>query len=65
VIEVESDDMHDRAVWKVTLATPHGRVVVDVDKKTGSSTIVRHGGGRGRDDHGDRHGGGSDDSTGR
>src|ERR1700726_678238 len=33
-IEVQSDDHHDRAVWKVTLATPHGRVVVDVDKRT-------------------------------
>ena len=46
VIEVESDDLHNRAVWKVTLATPHGRVVVDVDKRTGKATIVRHGGGR-------------------
>jgi hypothetical protein len=47
VIEVESDDVHDRAVWKVQLATPHGRVVVDVDKRTGRATIVRDGGGRG------------------
>jgi len=47
VIEVESDDVHDRAVWKVKLATPHGRVVVDVDKRTGKATIVRDGGGRG------------------
>jgi Peptidase propeptide and YPEB domain len=46
VIEVESDDAHDRAVWKVTLATPHGRVVVDVDVRTGRATIVRNGGGR-------------------
>lgn len=51
VIEIESDDRHDRAVWKVTLATPHGRVVVDVDKKTGKATIVHHGGGDGG--HGD------------
>ena len=48
VIEVESDDLHDRAVWKVKLATGHGRVVVDVDKRTGKATIVRGGGGRGR-----------------
>lgn len=48
VIEVESDDLHDRAVWKVQLATSHGRVVVDVDKRTGQATIVRgHGGGHG------------------
>jgi Peptidase propeptide and YPEB domain len=46
VIEIESDDVHDRAVWKVKLATPHGRVVVAVDKKTGKVTILRgHGGG--------------------
>jgi hypothetical protein len=45
VVEIESDDRNDRAVWKVTLATPHGRVIVDVDKKTGKATIVRHGGG--------------------
>lgn len=50
VIEIESDDRHDRAVWKVTLATPHGRVIVDVDKKTGKATIVHHGGDGG---HGD------------
>jgi Peptidase propeptide and YPEB domain len=43
-IEVESDDRHDRAVWKVTLATPHGRVVVDVDKRTGKATVVPGGG---------------------
>ena len=49
VIEIESDDFHDRAVWKVKLATPHGRVVVAVDKRTGKVTILhghRHGGGR-------------------
>ena len=53
VIEIESDDFHDRAVWKVKLATPHGRVVVAVDKKTGRVTILhghRHGGGGGHDD---------------
>ena len=50
VIEIESDDLHDRAVWKVTLATSHGRVVVDVDKRTGKATIVGHGGSGG---HGD------------
>ena len=49
-IEVESDDLHDRAVWKVTLATPHGRVIVDVDKRTGHATILPHGGSGGRDD---------------
>jgi peptidase YpeB-like protein len=49
-IEVESDDLHDRAVWKVTLTTGHGRVVVDVDKRTGKATIVRSGGSGG---HGD------------
>ena len=48
VIEIESDDRHDRAVWKVTLATPHGRVIVDVDKKTGKATIVRRGSGGAR-----------------
>jgi hypothetical protein len=48
VIEIESDDLNDRAVWKVKLATPHGRVVVAVDKKTGKVTIL----------HGHRHGGG-------
>jgi hypothetical protein len=47
-IEVQSDDLNDRAVWKVTLATPHGRVIVDVDKRTGKATIVGRGGsGRG------------------
>jgi Peptidase propeptide and YPEB domain len=49
-IEVQSDDLHDRAVWKVTLAIPHGRVIVDVDKHTGRATIVRHGGSGGSDD---------------
>jgi uncharacterized membrane protein YkoI len=49
-IEVESDDLHDRAVWKVTLTTPHGRVIVDVSKRTGQATILRHGGSGGRDD---------------
>jgi len=44
VVQVESDDLHDRPVWKVTLASPHGRVVVDVDKRTGRATIVRRGG---------------------
>jgi hypothetical protein len=53
VIEIESDDLHDRAVWKVQLRTPHGRVIVDVDKRTGKATIVRHGG----------HGGGGDDAV--
>jgi Peptidase propeptide and YPEB domain len=62
VIEVESDDLHDRAVWKVKLATPHGRVVADVDKRTGKVTIVkghRHGGGHGHggDDHNRGHDG--------
>jgi hypothetical protein len=52
-IEVQSDDLHDRAVWKVQLRTPHGRVIVDVDKRTGKATIVRHGG----------HGGGGDDAV--
>ena len=50
VIEVESDDLRGRAVWKVKLATRHGRVVVDVDKRTGKATIIRHGGGGGHDD---------------
>jgi hypothetical protein len=31
----------------VQLSTPHGRVVVDVDKRTGKATIVRRGGGHG------------------
>ncbi len=51
VIEVQSDDLHDHPVWKVQLATPHGRVVVDVSKRTGKVTILRrHGGGGGHDD---------------
>jgi uncharacterized membrane protein YgcG len=56
VIEIESDDFHDRAVWKVRLATPHGRVVVAVDKRTGRVTILhghRHGGGGGGHGHDD------------
>jgi uncharacterized membrane protein YkoI len=70
VIEIESDDLQDRAVWKVQLATSHGRVTVDVDKRTGKATIVRHGGGDGRDgrdDHrGDRHDhDGGDDGAGQ
>jgi len=63
--EVESDDLHDHPVWKVTLTTRHGRAVVDVDKRTGKATIVsRNGSGGGRDDHrrghhdGDQHDGG-------
>jgi hypothetical protein len=59
VVEIESDDRHDRAVWKVTLATPHGRVVVDVDKRSGRVTILRGGARDGRsesrDDRGDLH----------
>jgi Peptidase propeptide and YPEB domain len=47
VIEIESDDLHNRPVWKVKLATRHGRVIVDVDKRTGKATIVRDGGGHG------------------
>jgi hypothetical protein len=45
--EVESDDLNDHPVWKVTLRTPHGRVIVDVDKRTGKATIVRRDGGHG------------------
>lgn len=52
VIEVESDDLHDRPVWKVKLATSHGRVIVDVDKKTGKATIVHE---DRREDRGHRH----------
>jgi peptidase YpeB-like protein len=47
VREIESDDLHDRAVWKVQLSIPRGRVVVDVDKKTGKATIMRRDGGHG------------------
>src|SRR5262245_34971613 len=47
VIEIESEEHHDRRVWQVQLSTPHGRVVVDVDKRTGKATIVRRGGGHG------------------
>ena len=43
-IEVQSDDLNDHPVWKVTLQTPHGRVIVDVNKRTGKATIVGHGG---------------------
>jgi hypothetical protein len=50
VIEIESDDLHDRAVWKVQLHTARGRVTVDVDKKTGHATIVRRGGHHGPGD---------------
>lgn len=32
-------------MWKVTLRTPNGRVIVDVDKRTGKATIVRRDGG--------------------
>src|SRR5215467_5527722 len=49
VIEIESDDLHNRPVWKVKLGTPHGRVIVDVDKRTGKATIVRRDSG-GHDD---------------
>src|SRR5882757_9585891 len=42
--EVESDDLHDHPVWKVTLTTRHGRAVVDVDKRTGKATIVSRNG---------------------
>lgn len=49
VIEIESDDLHNRPVWKVKLATLHGRVTVDVDKRTGKATIVRRDSG-GHDD---------------
>ena len=68
-VEVESDDLHDVPVWKVTLAVPHGRVIVDVSKRTGKATVVKHekrgddgqrGDRRGHDerhghDHGKRH----------
>jgi hypothetical protein len=68
VIEAESDDLHDRAVWKVQLATPHGRVVVDVDKRTGQVTIIRghrHGGhGHGDGGGGRGHDGGQDHNRG-
>jgi hypothetical protein len=50
VIQVESDDLHNHPVWKVKLGTPHGRVIVDVNKNTGKATIVRNGG------HGDAAG---------
>jgi hypothetical protein len=35
VIQVESDDVHDRPVWKVIVAAPTGRVVVLIDATTG------------------------------
>jgi hypothetical protein len=35
VIQVESDDVHDRPVWKVIVAAPTGRVVVSIDAATG------------------------------
>lgn len=50
VIEIESDDLHDRQVWKVQLRTAHGRVIVDVDKKTGRAVIIQRGGRRGPGD---------------
>jgi hypothetical protein len=49
VHEIESDFRHDRAVWKVQLSTPRGRVIVDVSKKTGQATVLGRGGG-GHDD---------------
>jgi Peptidase propeptide and YPEB domain len=49
VIETQSDDRHDRAVWKVELRTRRGQVVVDVDKRTGHAAVVRRDGG-GHDD---------------
>lgn len=47
VIEIESDDFHDLAVWKVKLATSHGRVTVDVVKRSGRAFIVHNGKGNG------------------
>jgi hypothetical protein len=35
VIQVESDDVHDRPVWKVVVATPNGRAAVSIDAATG------------------------------
>jgi hypothetical protein len=35
VIQVESDDVHDRQVWKIVLAAQNGRVVVSIDTVTG------------------------------
>ncbi|MDT5023971.1 MAG: Peptidase propeptide and domain [Micromonosporaceae bacterium] len=35
VVQVESDDVQDRPVWKVVLATPNGRVAVSIDVATG------------------------------
>jgi Peptidase propeptide and YPEB domain len=58
VIEIQSDDRHDRAVWKVELRTRRGPVVVDVDKRTGHAVIVRRGGqdhDGARAERGDRH----------
>ena len=56
-IEVESDDLHDVPVWKVTLSVKNGRVIVDVNKRTGKATIVKHekhgDDGKGGDHHGD------------
>lgn len=51
VAEIEPDDLHNRPVWKVTLVTRHGRVIVDVDKRTGKAAIIRRSGsGGGHDD---------------
>jgi hypothetical protein len=55
VREIESDDLNGQQVWKVQLGTPHGRVVVDVNKRTGKVTILH-----GRRGHG---GGGHDESV--
>jgi hypothetical protein len=49
VIEIESDDFHDLAVWKVQLATQHGRVTVDVVKRSGRAFIVQNGKGKAGD----------------
>jgi hypothetical protein len=40
VVEVASDDEHDRPVWRVTLATPTARVVVIVDAQTGHAELL-------------------------
>ncbi|HYU85937.1 MAG TPA: PepSY domain-containing protein [Kribbellaceae bacterium] len=41
VIEIELDDLADRAGWKVTLWTVDGRVEVFVDATTGAVTLDR------------------------
>jgi uncharacterized protein YpmB len=62
VVEIETDDRADRAVWKVTLSTANGRVIVLVDAVTGAVTFDQAAGNRDDDATEDAHG--TDDPAG-